>query len=60
MYWYNANFRAQTNVALRLLRGVEALGGRATPADIGMLVKVTSLYSKLLASWTPFVVLCRS
>lgn len=41
MYWYSANFRAQTNVALRVLRGVEALGARATPADIGMLVKVT-------------------
>ena len=38
--WYNRNYRAQTAAALRLLNSVEALGERATPADVGMLVKV--------------------
>lgn len=40
LFWYNSNFRAQTSVALRLLKSVEALGCRAMPSDIGMLVKV--------------------
>jgi len=38
--WYNTNYRAKTAAALRMLDTVELLGGRATPADIGMLVKV--------------------
>ena len=38
--YFNTNFRAQTNDALRVLRAVEALGGRATVEDIAMLVKV--------------------
>jgi hypothetical protein len=42
--YFNTNFRAQTNDALRVLRAVEALGGRATPEDIAMLVKVRSLF----------------
>ncbi len=40
MSWYNTNYRAKTAAALRMLDTVELLGGRATPADIGMLVKV--------------------
>jgi hypothetical protein len=38
--YFNRNFKAQSNTAIRVLRTVEALGGRATPEDIAMLVKV--------------------
>jgi hypothetical protein len=51
--YFNTNFRAQTNDALRVLRAVEALGGRATPEDIAMLVKV-----RLLSHVVNSILLC--